>query len=63
MHCSAYYPVKVVPTLSERNDSVISIIDGSVLTVSRTIRALGVVLDDKPTLSDHVTPEYPEIFG
>lgn len=48
--------------LSERNDSVISIIDGRVLTVSRTVRALGVVLDDKPTLSDHVTPEYPEIF-
>lgn len=63
MHCSAYNPVNVVQTISERNDSVISIIDGSVLTVSRTVRALGVVLDDKPTLSDHVTPEYPEIFG
>lgn len=55
-------PEDLVEALTEANESVS--IDGKVLmTVSRTIRTLCIMLDDKLAFSDHVTQNIQEALG
>lgn len=57
----AYKPEATVITIAEANESVS--IDGKVLTVSRTVWTLYIMLDDKLAFSDHVTQNIQEALG
>lgn len=54
-------PEDLVEVLTEATESVS--IDGKVLTVSRTVRTLCIMLEDKLTFSDHVTQNIQEALG
>lgn len=54
-------PEDLVEVLTEANESVS--IDGKVLTVSRTVRTLCIMMDDNLAFSDHVTQNIQEALG